>query len=123
MRLGYEFNIACRAFAAIHVDTSDLGNVPELLREILESTLSQEASQESLDKYLPKIRDIIIALLHGLKRKQQKLRQKQSRDLSSSHSGDKNDPTVPRNNSTSSIGSAGTGVTTLLNEGDRKSVV
>ena len=117
MRLGYEFNIACRAFAAIHVDTSDLGNVPELLREILESTLSQEASQESLDKYLPKIRDIIIALLHGLKRKQQKLRQKQSRDLSSSHSGDKNDPTVPRNNSTSSIGSAGTGVTTLLNEG------
>ena len=120
VRLGYEFNIACRAFAAINVDTSDLGNVPELLREILESTLSQEASQESLDKYLPKIRDIIIALLHGLKRKQQKLRQKQSRDLSSNerHSGgDKNDASVPRQNSTSSIGSAGTGVTTLLNEG------
>ncbi len=87
--------------------------MPELLREILESTLSQEASQESLDKYLPKIRDIIIALLHGLKRKQQKLRQKQSRDLSH---GDKGDG-VPRQNSTSSIGSAGTGVTTLLNEG------
>src|SRR5215469_13133613 len=70
VRLGYEFNMACRAFSAINVDTSDLGNVPELLRNILEATLSQEASAESLEKYLPKIRDIIINLLHGLKRKQ-----------------------------------------------------
>jgi hypothetical protein len=66
VRLGYEFNMACRAFTAINVDTSDLGNVPELLRNILEATLSQEASPDSLDKYLPKIRDIIINLLHGL---------------------------------------------------------
>ena len=76
MRLGYEFNIACRAFSAIGVDTSDLGPVPDLLRGILEDTLSQEASQASLDKYLPRIRDIIINLLHGLKKKQQRLRQK-----------------------------------------------
>ncbi|OAF59474.2 Bud site selection protein 6 [Pseudogymnoascus destructans] len=113
VRLGYEFNIACRAFAAIGVDTSDLGNVPELLREILESTLSQEASPEGLDRYLPKIRDIIITLLHGLKRKQQKLRQKQSKE-SSSHNSEIN---VPRNTSTSSVASANTGITTLLNEG------
>jgi len=113
VRLGYEFNIACRAFAAIGVDTSDLGNVPELLREILESTLSQEASPEGLDMYLPKIRDIIITLLHGLKRKQQKLRQKQSKDLSSQAP----DANVQRNTSTTSIGSANTGITTLLNEG------
>ncbi|KAJ8612405.1 hypothetical protein MRB53_037446 [Persea americana] len=76
VRLGYEFNIACRAFNAISVDTSDLGPVPELLRQILEDTLSQEASQQSLDRYLPGIRDIIIKLLHGLKKKQQRLRQK-----------------------------------------------
>ncbi|KFY77166.1 hypothetical protein V499_03371 [Pseudogymnoascus sp. VKM F-103] len=113
VRLGYEFNIACRAFAAIGVDTSDLGNVPELLREILESTLSQEASPEGLDQYLPKIRDIIITLLHGLKRKQQKLRQKQSKEVSSQNS----DTNVPRNTSTSSVASANTGITTLLNEG------
>ncbi|KFY12358.1 hypothetical protein V491_06822, partial [Pseudogymnoascus sp. VKM F-3775] len=113
VRLGYEFNIACRAFAAIGVDTSDLGNVPELLREILESTLSQEASPEGLDQYLPKIRDIIITLLHGLKRKQQKLRQKQSKE-SSSHN---TEASVPRNTSTSSVASANTGITTLLNEG------
>lgn len=76
VRLGYEFNIACRAFNAIGVETTDLGPVPDLLRHILEDTLSQEASQASLDKFLPRIRDIIISLLHGLKKKQQRLRQK-----------------------------------------------
>lgn len=80
VRLGYEFNIACRAFNGIGVDTSDLGPVPELLRAILEETLSQEASSASLDRFLPRIRDIIITLLHGLKRKQQKLRAKQAKD-------------------------------------------
>lgn len=62
------------------MDTSDLGPVPELLRAILEETLSQEASSASLDKFLPRIRDIIITLLHGLKRKQQRLRAKQAKD-------------------------------------------
>ena len=76
VRLGYEFNIACRAFNSIGVDTGDLGPVPDLLRSILEETLSQEASQASLDKFLPRIRDIIINLLQGLKKKQQKLRQR-----------------------------------------------
>ncbi|PSN68589.1 AIP3-domain-containing protein [Corynespora cassiicola Philippines] len=80
VRLGYEFNIASRAFNAIGVDTQDLGNVPELLRGILEETLSQEASQTSLDNFLPRIRDIIINLLHGLKKKQQRLRQRTGRD-------------------------------------------
>ncbi|RDL39102.1 uncharacterized protein BP5553_03442 [Venustampulla echinocandica] len=113
VRLGYEFNIACRAFTAINVDTSDLGNVPELLRHILESTLSQEASVESLEKYLPRIRDIIINLLHGLKRKQQKLRQKQSRDGTVQN----NEGPVPRNNSITSVASGNTGLTTLLDQG------
>lgn len=80
VRLGYEFNIACRAFTSIGVDISDLGNVPDLLRAILEDTLSQDPSPASLDRYLPRIRDIIINLLHGLKRKQQKLRAKQTKD-------------------------------------------
>lgn len=80
MRLGYEFNIACRAFNAIGVDTSDLGPVPDMLRTILEETLSQEANQQSLEKYLPRIRDIIINLLHGLKKKQQRLRQRSNRE-------------------------------------------
>ncbi|PSR80837.1 actin interacting protein 3-domain-containing protein [Coniella lustricola] len=110
VRLGYEFNMACRAFTAINVDTSDLGNVPELLRNILEATLSQEASVESLEKYLPRIRDIIINLLHGLKRKQQKLRQKSSRDK------ENGDPSLGRVTSTSTNGT-NTGLSNLITEG------
>lgn len=98
VRLGYEFNIACRAFASINVDVSDLGNVPDALRQILEETLSQEASQKSLDIYLPKIRDIIINLLHGLKRKQAKLRAKA-----------KESQTLPRAVSGASMSSTSTG--------------
>ncbi|CZR48397.1 uncharacterized protein FPRO_13007 [Fusarium proliferatum ET1] len=110
VRLGYEFNMACRAFTAIHVDTSDLGNVPDLLRHILEATLSQEASAESLEKYLPRIRDIIINLLHGLKRKQQKLRQKQARDRDGHAPPD-------RATSVSTVGSGNSGLTNMLEEG------
>ncbi|KAL8732590.1 MAG: hypothetical protein Q9181_003888 [Wetmoreana brouardii] len=87
VRLGYEFNIACRAFNSIGVETTDLGPVPELLRTILEETLSQEASPASLDRFLPRIRDIIISLLHGLKRKQSRLRAKQSKETTSSSAG------------------------------------
>ncbi|GAP83676.1 putative actin interacting protein 3 [Rosellinia necatrix] len=116
VRLGYEFNMACRAFTAINVDTSDLGNVPESLRHILEATLSQEASTESLEKYLPRIRDIIINLLHGLKRKQQKLRQRQSKEKDGGSPED-NNGIASRTMSTSTVGSNGTGLTTLLNEG------
>ncbi|PHH88589.1 hypothetical protein CDD83_7344 [Cordyceps sp. RAO-2017] len=111
VRLGYEFNMACRAFTAINVDTSDLGNVPDLLRNILEATLSQEASSESLEKYLPRIRDIIINLLHGLKRKQQRLRQKQQ-------GREREGGALPeRTTSVSTVGSGNSGLTNLLEEG------
>ena len=113
VRLGYEFNIACRAFNAVGVETADLGPVPEKLRAILEETLSQDASTASLDRYLPRIRDIIINLLHGLKRKQQKLRQKQGREVSSSN-------TLPAQRTLStgsnSTASGGTSLTQLLDD-------
>ena len=111
VRLGYEFNIACRAFTSIGVETADLGPVPDLLRAILEDTLSQEASPASLDKFLPRIRDIIINLLHGLKRKQQKLRSKQAREYPSGGSG-----LGTRQLSTSSTGSGDTGLTQMLED-------
>lgn len=102
VRLGYEFNLACRAFTAIGVDTSDLGPVPDLLRTILEDTLSQDASPQSLDRYLPRIRDIIINLLHGLKKKQARLRSRQQRDDSRTSSGRQ--------------GSSGTAQTAVMNQ-------
>ncbi|KAL8775680.1 MAG: hypothetical protein Q9209_000176 [Squamulea sp. 1 TL-2023] len=111
VRLGYEFNIACRAFNSIGVETTDLGPVPELLRAILEETLSQEASPASLDRFLPRIRDIIISLLHGLKRKQSKLRSKQSKDSTSSSSSLQNTP------SSSSLNS---GLNQMLDDGQTR---
>ena len=111
VRLGYEFNIACRAFNGIGVDTSDLGPVPELLRTILEETLSQEASPASLDRFLPRIRDIIINLLHGLKRKQQRLRAKQAKDGPPSAGG------LPPS---ASAGSLGAGLSQMLDDTAKK---
>ena len=109
VRLGYEFNIACRAFNFIGVETTDLGPVPELLRAILEETLSQEASPASLDRFLPRIRDIIISLLHGLKRKQSKLRAKQSKENAPSSSG--------LQNTTASSGHVTSGLNQMLEDG------
>ncbi|CAK4027898.1 Bud site selection 6 [Lecanosticta acicola] len=111
VRLGYEFNIACRAFNAIGVDTGDLGPVPDMLRTILEETLSQEASQASLEKYLPRIRDIIINLLHGLKKKQQRLRQRSNRD-----GGGESSARPPRHPSTASSVSVATNLTEQLED-------
>ena len=114
MRLGYEFNLACRAFNSISVDTTDLGPVPDLLRSILEDTLSQPASPQALDNYLPRIRDIIINLLQGLKRKQSKLRttQRPARDTTPGQSSKAGQPTSRQG----SIISESTG-TTLIDNG------
>lgn len=111
VRLGYEFNLACRAFNSIGVETADLGNVPDLLRHILEDTLSQPASPQALDTYLPRIRDIIINLLHGLKRKQSKLRGRGSKDSTGSAAG-RGPPA--RNASLASTASNETGITQML---------
>lgn len=103
VRLGSEFNIACRAFTAIGVETADLGNVPDALRTILESTLSQDASPASLDLYLPRIREIIINLLHGLKRKQSRLRQRQARENGESSSSQRSSTGPPQMQSSESL--------------------
>ncbi|MCJ1475362.1 Bud site selection protein 6 [Lambiella insularis] len=118
VRLGYEFNIACRAFNAVGVETADLGPVPDKLRAILEDTLSQDASTASLDRYLPRIRDIIINLLHGLKRKQQKLRSKQGREVSSTSSSSTIMAPAARtlSSGSSSTVSGGTSLTQMLED-------
>lgn len=115
VRLGYEFNLACRAFNSIGVDTSDLGPVPDLLRSILEDTLSQPASTQALDTYLPRIRDIIINLLHGLKRKQGRLRGRTAKD-DSPVPQPRAPPTQGRQASVSTTASNETGLTHMLEE-------
>ncbi|ODV64506.1 formin-mediated actin nucleation enhancer, partial [Ascoidea rubescens DSM 1968] len=70
VELGNNFKLSCKAFSAAGVDVSDLGDVPYDLRVVLESALCEPASQETLDKFLPKIREIIVRLLNNLKKKQ-----------------------------------------------------
>jgi hypothetical protein len=70
VQLGNEFKVACRAFSNAGVDVSDLGDVPHSLRVVLEEALCEAPSQDSLDKFLPSIREIIVSLLQNLKTKQ-----------------------------------------------------
>lgn len=72
VKLGNDFRAATRAFSAAGVDISDLGDVPRALRIVLESALSEAPTQENLDRFLPKIRNIIVSLLLSLKQKQSK---------------------------------------------------
>ncbi|CCH40766.1 Actin-interacting protein 3 [Wickerhamomyces ciferrii] len=74
VQLGNEFKVACRAFSNAGVDVSDLGDVPHSLRVVLEEALCEPPSQESLDKFLPTIREIIVTLLQNLKSKQAMVR-------------------------------------------------
>ncbi|KAG1732477.1 actin interacting protein 3-domain-containing protein [Suillus lakei] len=70
VRLGNDFNAAVAAFAAFNIDMSDLMSVPEDLREVLETCLAEEATQDNLNVYLPTVRKIITNLLQGLRGKQ-----------------------------------------------------
>ncbi|KAK2463672.1 hypothetical protein APHAL10511_004423 [Amanita phalloides] len=70
VRLGNDFNAAVTSFAAYNIDMSELVSVPDDLRNILEPCLAEEASTESLEIYLPSVRQIITNLLQGLRGKQ-----------------------------------------------------
>ncbi|ABN65064.2 bud site selection protein [Scheffersomyces stipitis CBS 6054] len=72
VKLGNNFRAATKAFTNSGVDISDLGDVPQALRIILEAALSEAPSQENLDRFLPNIRNIIVSLLSNLKAKQAK---------------------------------------------------
>ncbi|PWN48268.1 AIP3-domain-containing protein [Violaceomyces palustris] len=70
VRLGNDFNTAKVAFGSYGIDMSDLHSVPDDLRACLERCLSEDASPAVLEVHLPRIREIIINLLQGLKVKQ-----------------------------------------------------
>ncbi|KAI5960215.1 BUD6 [Candida pseudojiufengensis] len=74
VKLGNDFRAATRAFNNDGMDVSDLGDVPQALRAILETALSEAPSQENLDRFLPNIRNIIVTLLQTLKAKQARLK-------------------------------------------------
>lgn len=75
VRLGNDFNVANVAFGSYGIDMSDLTSVPDDLRDCLERCLSEDASPQTLEIHLPRIREIIIGLLQGLKSKQAEYKQ------------------------------------------------
>ncbi|KAI7862507.1 actin interacting protein 3-domain-containing protein [Spinellus fusiger] len=77
--LEQQFYQVTQAFAEANVPISDLGWIPGHLRESVKSAMEQPPSTAALDQYLPRIRDVIVHLLHGLKGKQQYLREKDHR--------------------------------------------
>jgi hypothetical protein len=49
---------------------SEIYRIPQDLRAVLESCLSEDPSVHTLNKYLPRVRQIIATLLRGLQSKQ-----------------------------------------------------
>ncbi|KAJ3571826.1 hypothetical protein NP233_g3501 [Leucocoprinus birnbaumii] len=70
VRFGNDFNTAVAAFASFNIDMSELVSVPDDLRVVLEQCLSEEATADNLEIYLPNVRKIITNLLQGLREKQ-----------------------------------------------------
>ncbi|KAF9325253.1 Bud site selection protein 6 [Podila minutissima] len=70
VQLATQFNLASQSFHEVGIDTSELAHIPDDLRNCLETALGEEPSPSSLDQYLPKIKEVIINLLQGLRQKQ-----------------------------------------------------
>ena len=81
VQLGNDFKLVSKFFTHSKVDISDLGDVPMQLRKVLEVTLREPASDTTLNKYLPRIREIIVNLLDKLKVKQVQLKQARQEQL------------------------------------------
>ncbi|KAF8968668.1 Bud site selection protein 6 [Entomortierella lignicola] len=70
VQLATQFNLASQAFHEVNIDTTELSHIPDDLRNCLEIALGEEPSPESIEQYLPRIKEIIINLLQGLRLKQ-----------------------------------------------------
>ncbi|KAI8049798.1 actin interacting protein 3-domain-containing protein [Gilbertella persicaria] len=72
-----QFFLVSQAFEEATVDMSDLQWIPRQLRESVSVAMLETPSPAILDQYLPRIREVIVHLLHGLKGKQALLREKE----------------------------------------------
>lgn len=57
---------------------SDLAWIPHQLKDSISVAMNEEPSPTTLEQHLPKIRDVIVHLLHGLKGKQHQLRERET---------------------------------------------
>lgn len=70
VRIGTEFNTTISAFAAYHIELSDIHNIPGELRVPLEKCLGEDPSPEALERYMPEVKHILVKLLRGLQARQ-----------------------------------------------------
>jgi hypothetical protein len=68
----YELMVTAQFTVDFHIlpSHSDILSVPQDLRTVLEQLLAEEASPTNLDRYLPRVRQIITGLLAGIRSKQ-----------------------------------------------------
>ncbi|PHZ12674.1 AIP3-domain-containing protein [Rhizopus microsporus ATCC 52813] len=108
-----QFFLVSQAFEEAGVSMNDLQWIPRQLRESVSIAMMEQPSPAALDQYLPRIREVIVHLLHGLKGKQAQLREKDRESRASIRSSSNSDAwnrEVPlaalnRGSSTSSNGS------------------
>ncbi|KAJ7581185.1 hypothetical protein C8J56DRAFT_733235, partial [Mycena floridula] len=70
VRLGDHFNAVVAVFSAVGIDTAELMNAPDDLRNVLEQCLTENATSDNLVTYLPTVRQIIMNLLQVIREKQ-----------------------------------------------------
>lgn len=62
------------SFSFVITSFRELRSVPEDLRHVLETCLAEDATPETLERFLPQVREIITDLLQGLRNKQSQFR-------------------------------------------------
>ncbi|KAI9481125.1 MAG: actin interacting protein 3-domain-containing protein [Benjaminiella poitrasii] len=72
-----QFFLVSQAFEEANISMSDLQWIPQQLRDSVSIAMLEQPSPATLDQYLPRIREVIVHLLHGLKGKQAALREKE----------------------------------------------
>ncbi|OAD03842.1 hypothetical protein MUCCIDRAFT_38225, partial [Mucor lusitanicus CBS 277.49] len=72
-----QFFLVSQAFEEASVSMSDLQWIPRQLRDSVSVAMLEPPSPAGLDQYLPRIREVIVHLLHGLKGKQALLRERE----------------------------------------------
>ncbi|KAI7900330.1 actin interacting protein 3-domain-containing protein [Cokeromyces recurvatus] len=72
-----QFFLVSQAFEEASIPMSDLQWIPRQLRDAVSAAMLEQPSPATLDQHLPRIREVIVHLLHGLKAKQAALREKE----------------------------------------------
>ncbi|KAG1466986.1 hypothetical protein G6F56_004589 [Rhizopus delemar] len=86
-----QFFLVSQAFEETNIPMNDLQWIPKQLRDSVSVAMMEQPSLVALDQHLPRIREVIVHLLHGLKGKQAQLREKEKESRASIRSNGSTD--------------------------------